>query len=187
MALRDPAAWAGLCSLAAAGSCGGLEVDVLSLRPTPDMAAVDAGPMPPPSCQTQSLNVMSCVDAAVWQMKAQEICYSLGRTIGKLELAEPCMGMMGTAQSYGVRFECCPTSPPLPPICTPRLQGDGMSCLQAWEWLDSAALDCSSRGEKAAMWALGDPCAPLRYRLVKYMCCKDPAAMPLVPTAHNPL
>ena len=125
------------------------------------------------SCTTQVINIQSCMDLMSWVPKVQAICTSLGLTPGQLVLTTPCAG---TATGQGIRFECCP-----PPVCTPHLFGDAMSCRDPKELLDGAALDCASRGEKASLLALLESCAVRRYRMVKYLCCsgpENPSTMP---------
>ena len=121
----------GLCALALL-SCTGVEGDVLALRPTPEFVnKVDAGPpMPPPgppSCTPQMINTMSCIEAAVWRLKAQDVCASFGLVIGSLKVQGPCG--MAMVDGYGVSFECCTALPV--PVCTQRFQGDMMTCREA--------------------------------------------------------
>lgn len=174
------------CTLAIAG-CSGIEADVLSLRPAPDMAVVaadaaagDAGAGT--ACTNQTISTQTCVDLTTWLLKAQSVCRSQGlQLLEKIEPLDLCP--MG---SQGVRFACCPLPPP-PPICTPRLQGDGMSCHDADTWLDSATVDCQSRHEQVRMLALTEPCSDHGFLLVKYMCCTalpilSPWPLPLPPS-----
>lgn len=60
---------------------------------------------------------------------------------------------------------------PMPPRCTPRHQGDAMSCQSSAVWKASASFDCRSRGERADGMTPIDPCGPDRYRAIAYFCC----------------
>lgn len=165
----------GVLALAA---CSGIEADVLSLRPVPDLAlaapdaaAADAGAGT--GCTTQTISTQSCIDPMTWLLKAQSVCRSQGLLFpGKLEPQDLC-----PLGSRGIRFVCCAPPPP-PPTCTPRLQGDGMSCRDADSWLDSANVDCQARHEQVRMLALTEPCPPHGFLLVKYMCCTAPPSLP---------
>lgn len=163
-------------------ACSGIEADILSLRPVPDMAAaVTDGPAPDRSsglqCTNQTISTMDCVEVPLWIIKAQSICSSLGlQVLGRVEPQDLCA--MGKSQ--GLRFECC--APPPPPSCTPRLQGDDVTCRDANTWLDSATIDCQSRREQVRMLALSEPCSASGFRLVRYMCCTPGvAAGPMLP------
>lgn len=159
-----------LCALAIA-ACSGIEADVLSLRPAADMAvavadAAAGDAAPGTACTNQTISTQSCIDLMTWLVKAQSVCRSQGMQLpGKIEPLELCP--MG---SQGIRFACCPLPPP-PPVCTPRVLGDGMSCRDANSWLDSATVDCQSRREQVRMLALTEPCSEHGFLLVKYECC----------------
>lgn len=178
-----PVAATALAGCVLLAACSGIEADVLSLRPVPDLAAAASDGPPPdhgsdPRCTPQSISTMSCVEVPIWVMKAQAICGSLGLPVlDRVELQDPC----GMGKSQGVRFGCC-ALPPVP-VCTPRLQGDGMSCRDANTWLDSATVDCQARGEQVRMLALSDPCSASGFRLVRYMCCTPggPPPPPMLP------
>ena len=165
------AARAGVLCILAIGACSGIEADVLSLRPAPDMAvaAVDAAAGDAAvgtACTNQTISTQTCIDLATWLLKAQSVCRSQGLQLPeKIEPLDLC-----PLGSQGVRFACCPLPPP-PPVCTPRLQGDGMSCRDADTWLDSATVDCQARHEQVRMLALTEPCSEHGFLLVKYMCC----------------
>ncbi len=169
-----------VAGLLAAASCAGVEADVLSLRPVPDLAVADAPPAMtmepgPPGCKTQSLSTKECLDVSSWNAMTQMVCSSLGLVPGRLALMSMCP--MGTAQA--VRFECCPAQ-----MCSGRLLGDAMSCRDGQELVDSATLDCKLRGEMALLLTPIETCAPGRYRMMKYLCC-PPGTMP-TPTPTPP-
>jgi hypothetical protein len=158
-------------------ACTGVEGDVLSPRPiAADLGIYDAARPVDGSasiCTEQTLTTTSCVLLSTWLLKAQAVCSSFGLLTGPVEVEDPCMMM----DSRSVRFTCCPPLPPVP-VCEQRLQGDGMSCRETKDWLDSATVDCMSHGERMVLPVFDGACAAHRYLLVKYMCCADPGAPP---------
>jgi hypothetical protein len=159
-------------------ACTGVEADVLTPRPVADLRTDGGGGSldgPPGACTQETLSTpdtQSCMLISDWLRKAQDVCLSLGLLPGPIDVLDPCSMM----DSHGVRIICCP--PPPQPVCEPRVQGDGMSCRDAKDWLSSAAVDCQSRGERLLMPVLDATCAPHRYLIVKYMCCADPTPTP---------
>jgi hypothetical protein len=161
--------------------CSGIEGDVLSLRQPPDLALpadLDAPAADlPPRCSTQVLSARTCTDLGTWKLKAEDTCRMLGGLLlGRFTLDAPCgFGPMGPSGSLGVRFECCKPLPPPPPLlCSGRVQGDLTSCKDPVTWQQSAAIDCSSRGDRVEALTLVDECATRRYRYVRYQCCTPP-------------
>jgi hypothetical protein len=159
-------------------ACMGVEGDVLTPRPVADLGVNGVGQSldgPATVCTQETLSTpdtQGCVPVSDWLNKAQAVCVSLGLVPGPIDVLDPC-DMMA---SHGVRIICCPAMPP--PICEPRVQGDGMSCRDAKDWLNSATVDCQSRGERLVMPVLDGNCAMHRYLIVKYMCCADPTPAP---------
>lgn len=163
-----------------ASGCLGVEADVLSLRPPPDMAGspdlAKPVPSPPdaapgPACSTEWLSSMICEDPGLWKTKAAAVCMTGGRILGRLDLRDTC-DLRGALGARGVSFDCCGAMPPpTTPVCTARMQGDPTSCKEPAIWQQSAALDCQARGEQIDAFALADLCGPDRYRSVKYLCC----------------
>lgn len=154
---------------------------MLSLRQPPDLAQPADLSTPaadlPPRCSTHSLSARLCTDLGTWKLKAEDTCRALGGLLlGRFTLDGPCgFAPMGPTGSLGVHFECCKPLPPPPPLlCSGRVQGDLTSCKDAVTWQQSAAIDCSSRGDRVEALTLVDLCGSKRYRYVRYQCCTPP-------------
>lgn len=172
------AAAAGLFGLLALGAalpgCVGVEGDVLSPRPLPDLSPPPDLAAPPLRCTVQKLSAPFCTDLTLWKQKVEAYCRMLGQPLITVfsPLGLCTVGMMIPSGALGVEFECCkPPTPPPPLMCKGRIQGDGTSCKDALTWQQSAAIDCGASGERVEALALDTPCMPPRYRYVRYQCC----------------
>ncbi|MFO0573774.1 MAG: hypothetical protein U1A78_07250 [Polyangia bacterium] len=179
--IAGAAGWLACCLAGCLSGCSGVEGDVLSLRQLPDLAPAADLSAPaadlPPRCSTQALSARMCTDLGTWKLKAEDTCRALGGLLlGRFTLDAVCgFGPMGPSGALGVHFECCRPLPPPPPLmCSGRVQGDLTSCKDAVTWQQSAAIDCTSRGERVEALTLVDECAVQRYRYVRYQCCTPP-------------
>lgn len=109
--------------------CSGIDVDVLSLRPSVDMASdpmpppldpPDMGRPPMPRCTMRRQgDTRTCQSAALWKLSAQQDCRSRGERLDTLTPLDPC----GMGLYRMIAYTCCANGtmppPPGPTIGTP--------------------------------------------------------------------
>ncbi len=158
-----------LLCLVCLGGCTGTEGDVL-LPPAPDL-----GPLPDLSPPADSAPAFSCRDLtlsgtcqaeAQWQALADKQCQSSGLALASYAVSDPCM------QGYGaVDLVCCPKE--VLAGCIQETQGDPMTgpCQDAGQWKLLADQACQAGGYVLQSLSLGNPCGPMRFAGVSYLCC----------------